>query len=390
MKKSLVLLFISFLFLSYNNSIAQLPTVTTSTVTDINVNSATSGGAVTYDGGSPIIDKGVCWSTVPNPETGGGNYYISAGPGTGEFVSFIGVLYQPNTVYYVRAYATNNNGTSYGEELSFKTYFRGIDEPFYCGKSLNQTLTGNEILELSVSYQLESIEGLIEIPVGQGYAYICYPDYYPEAYRFMDYFSGFQALMEYQLTYLRDGTTVPAVSQVFSLDLIPVTNDDDETCIYRVYRTYNQIYSDLIFDITEVEDGSIPILTIETSNIFSNSAEIIGNVKSTGVWSVLQRGVCWNLTGSPTIQDNFTSNGQGTGGFIASITDLIPNTTYYCRAYGINEDGAGYTPQISFTTSITGTSVWQYTLFVSLPTVSICPANADKLYPSLLKKRVSI
>jgi len=93
------------------------PTLTTTTVTDITNTTATGGGNITDDGGGDIAERGVCWSTDPNPTTSDSR--TSDGNGTGTFSSDLSGL-TPNTTYYVRAYATNWT-TEYGNEVSFKT-----------------------------------------------------------------------------------------------------------------------------------------------------------------------------------------------------------------------------------------------------------------------------
>lgn len=95
-----------------------LPTVTTTTATNITSNSAVSGGNVTSDGGYTVIQRGVCYSTTPNPTTGG--MRTTDGSGTGSFVSNLTGL-TAGTTYYYRAYATNATGTVYGEERTFVT-----------------------------------------------------------------------------------------------------------------------------------------------------------------------------------------------------------------------------------------------------------------------------
>jgi hypothetical protein len=95
------------------------PAVTTQAVTDIATTTATGNGNVTLLGAANLTQHGVCWSTSPNPtialptktEQGVKNT-------TGVFTSNITGL-SPNTTYYVRAYATNSEGTSYGGQVSF-------------------------------------------------------------------------------------------------------------------------------------------------------------------------------------------------------------------------------------------------------------------------------
>jgi hypothetical protein len=97
---------------------ATTPTVTTTSITNILNTSATSGGNVTSDVGASVTARGVCWSTSPNPTIA--NSKTTNGTGTGAFTSNITGL-SLGTTYYVRAYATNSMGTSYGSSSSFTT-----------------------------------------------------------------------------------------------------------------------------------------------------------------------------------------------------------------------------------------------------------------------------
>ena len=96
-----------------------VPTVSVTTAaTNITVIGATSGGTVTSDGGSPIIARGVCWSTNQNPTIADSK--TSDVGTTGTFTSNLSGLSGIKT-YYVRAYATNASGTVYGTQISFTT-----------------------------------------------------------------------------------------------------------------------------------------------------------------------------------------------------------------------------------------------------------------------------
>ncbi|MCK4745895.1 MAG: fibrobacter succinogenes major paralogous domain-containing protein [Bacteroidales bacterium] len=102
-----------------NQCTAELPTVTTTMVSGITDISANSGGNVTDDGGGSITARGVCWSTLSNPTIA--DNFTEDGNGIGLYTSNITGLTRGIT-YYVRAYATNDAGTAYGNEVSFKTY----------------------------------------------------------------------------------------------------------------------------------------------------------------------------------------------------------------------------------------------------------------------------
>jgi hypothetical protein len=95
-----------------------LPTIITESISSITDTTAIGGGHITSDGGSPITARGVCWNTAENPTTA--NIKTSNGTGTGTFTSSLTGL-NPNTTYYVRAYATSSAGTGYGNQVSFNT-----------------------------------------------------------------------------------------------------------------------------------------------------------------------------------------------------------------------------------------------------------------------------
>ncbi len=94
------------------------PTVTTTVPTNIFTTTATSGGNVTDDGGGTVSDRGVCWALTPDPTIA--DDHVHNGIGTGAFTSYLTGL-TPNTVYYVRAFATNEVATSYGTNMEFFT-----------------------------------------------------------------------------------------------------------------------------------------------------------------------------------------------------------------------------------------------------------------------------
>lgn len=92
--------------------------LTTTAATNIAANTATSGGHITNNGGSPVTARGICWNTAPAPTLA--NSFTIDGIDTGSFVSNMTGL-TGGITYYVRAYATNTAGTSYGNEIMFTT-----------------------------------------------------------------------------------------------------------------------------------------------------------------------------------------------------------------------------------------------------------------------------
>jgi len=104
-----------------------LPTVLSSLITVLGVDSAVGGGEVTKDGGAPVTARGICWNTAGKPTLSNSVSIDSMGLGT--YSSIMRGLDEQAT-YYFRAYATNMMGTSYGEEIRFATASSSWDGTF--------------------------------------------------------------------------------------------------------------------------------------------------------------------------------------------------------------------------------------------------------------------
>lgn len=116
-----------------------VPTLTTTAVSALASTAANSGGNITSDGGAAVTARGVCWGTSSNPVATG--YHTADATGNGIFTSSITGL-TPNTIYYVRAYATNSAGTGYGNEITITTTTNVTD---YDGNTYNTVQIGSQL-----------------------------------------------------------------------------------------------------------------------------------------------------------------------------------------------------------------------------------------------------
>lgn len=109
--------------------------------------------------------------------------------------------------------------------------------------------------------------------------------------------------------------------------------------------------------------GSPIITSVPTTSSISGTSIIIqAKIDSDNGYSITSRGVCYNTSGSPTIDDYVVENGSGTGLFTTTLTDLTANTKYYAKVYGTNSIGTSYSSEINFTTnSNTNTSSFSIT-----------------------------
>ena len=292
------------------------PDVTTSDVTDIGSSSATGGGNVTKDGNSDIFVRGVCWSTNKSPDLE--DPRTTDGYGTGVFSSSITGL-TPNTLYHVRAYATNAEGTSYGKDLTFTTKQFSVPE-----------LTTRNV---TVITQTTAVSGGDIIS------------------------DGGESITEKGVcwsTQTGPDTSDPKTNEgtgesSFTSNIQGLTGNT--TYYLRAYASNSQGtgYGQEI----QFKTGALlPLVTTTAPSATSATTGTSGgSIASDGGSAVTAKGVCWSLTANPVIgTGNFTNNGTGTASFTSNITGLNANTTYHVRAYATNGVGTAYGADRMFTT----------------------------------------
>ena len=132
-----------------------VPTLTTSAASEIGVTWATCGGDISDDGGMEITERGICWSTTSNPTIEGD--HGANGAGLGSFTVNMNGL-EPNTTYYVRAYATNGYTTAYSNEVSFRTE---VEQTWPSGKLPGQ-------FSVSETHQVQFSQGNLQYQAATG------------------------------------------------------------------------------------------------------------------------------------------------------------------------------------------------------------------------------
>jgi uncharacterized protein (TIGR02145 family) len=305
---------------TFTTSSPTVPVVITLQVSSITDSSALSGGEVTEDGGAEITARGVCWDTLPNPTLE--DSLTNDGTGTGVFSSQVRNL-SYGTAYYLRAYATNSVGTAYGEERQFTT---GPRQPV-----LPAVTTGDitSITDSSATGGGTVIDdGGSEI-TARG---ICWS-------------------ISQDPTILDDTTLNGAGTGEFISHL---TGLDCNTIYYvRAYATNEAgtSYGEQKDFSTEACPVFLPfVVTLSAYEISDTAALSGGNVIDDGGAPVTARGVCWATHPDPSIDDDHTEDGTGTGSFTSAITDLEFLTTYYYTAYATNPEGTAYGDILELTT----------------------------------------
>ena len=271
------------------------PTVVTKSVSEVTKTSAKVVGQVAADGGADVTERGVCWSTdgtptildfrVKDTEGGLGSYEIA-------FTDLV-----PNTQYYVRAYATNEAGTGYGDEKTFVTV--DPEEP----EGPEDPENPEQPEEPENPEQPEDPEN-------------------PE------------------------NPEQPEQPENPEQPEQPENPENPE-------QPENPENPEQPENPENPEQPVGPVvITAEVTEITTNSAKCGGGISDGGGAAVVERGVCWNTSGKPTVFDFRVKDTEGgLGTYISNITGLEINTTYYVRAYAVNaNDAAGYGEEVSFTT----------------------------------------
>ncbi len=291
------------------------PYIETNEIAEITSNSAKSGGSKISDSGFEITSKGVCWNTAQNPTID--NNKTNDGTSTNEYTSALTNLL-PNTTYYVRAYATNQNCTSYGAEKSFTT--------------LNgwPTVETKEISEITPASAQCGGSNLVDNGFTISAKGVCWA-------------TSQNPTVDNEKT--NDGSgTVDYTSTITNLAV-------STTYYVRAYAS-NAIGTTYGSEKSFQTKSGTPVLTTVTpANATSNSANSGGNITDDGGYTITERGVCWATTENPDISNDHTSDGTSTGSFTSNITGLAPQTTYYIRAFASNQYTTSYGQQESFTTT---------------------------------------
>ncbi|MDD3876616.1 MAG: DUF1566 domain-containing protein [Bacteroidales bacterium] len=111
-----------------------------------------------------------------------------------------------------------------------------------------------------------------------------------------------------------------------------------------------------IFISNDMTFSTLFITTASVSGITHNAAVCSGEVGSDGGYPIIERGICWHTSPNPTVLNNTTVDGSGTGAFVSQLTNLQPGTLYYVRAYAINSQDTLYGQEVSFTTELIGSN----------------------------------
>ena len=305
------------------------PTVRTSSVESVTKNSAVVRcSVINNDSGNDIKERGICWGTQPNPSISGNHVKNGSGGTATGTVNYSVTLsnLKGGTTYYVRAYIKSEFGVIYGTDKYFTTdedvvkasvttdaVSNVTKNTAICGGNVTSD-GGGTVTARGVCWSTSqnptinnnrSIDG-----IGTG-----------------NFISNLSNLAPQTTYYVRAYATNEAGTS------------------YGAQKSFTTLGEETVTEPT--------VSTNSVSSITANTAICGGNVTSDGGGTVTARGVCWSETSEPKINNLYSeesNEGTGTGSFTSSMINLKANTTYYVRAYAINEAGTVYGEEKSFKT----------------------------------------
>ena len=287
-----------------------LPSVTTAYISDVTATTAQSGGNVTDDGGFNVTARGICWNTMGTPDIN--DPHTTNGSGNGNFTSNMTGL-TVGTTYYVRAYATNSHGTSYGNEYSFTTT-NGLP---VVTTGIVGSITANSAM---CDGNVTSDGGFAITAKG-----VCWStSQYPTISDSRNNMGGGIGSFNGALTNLRVNTTYYA----------------------RAYAT-NSAGTAYGTQVSFTTNDGLPSVTTTAVTMSGNSVVSGGNVTSDGGYPVTARGICYGIYPHPDLSSSYTHTENGTGsGYFSSVINT--NTgSIYVRAYATNDNGTSYGNEFS-------------------------------------------
>ncbi len=362
--------------------------VTTTAVSGISLTGATSGGNVTSDGGSLVTVRGVCWATTANPVASGN--HTTDGSGTGTYISTITGL-SSNTTYHVRAYATNANGTFYGNDIAFSTLCGIYSLPFtesFSGTTIPTCWSQVDNQGNGQVWQFGTITGQTPNPSLTGnYAYLnsdaygsgnsqnadlITPTIDMSAYssvnlQFKHYFrsySGSSATVSYSINngstwnVIQTFTSTSASNPVtFNQAIAAVAGQAQVKFKWNYTGTWGYYWA--IDDVQITGTGTVTLsVTPANQNVTPPAGTTPFNVNTTATWNAISDAVWCTVTPS----------GTGNGTLTATYTQ---NTGAASRIANITISASGASPVV-VTVTQGGTS----------PTLSVTPPNQNVTAPA--------
>jgi hypothetical protein len=293
---------------------------TTSVQVDKNNNIATANGEVTSEGASAVTKRGFVWSTVANPTVSDALSSNQFGPGV--FTQQISGL-NLGATYYLRAYATNANGTTYGNQIDFKT--------LTAGKFASISFDSLSFKSVKVNVNIESLGDISIKSIG-----VCYSK------------TGTPSITSDTMTILHSNIT----DKSFSVSVRNLTVNTKYFIRSFINTNLGAFYSDEINVTTkQYTQGTFGDVVITSLSNLSADAKV--NISTLGDAPIKSMGLCFATTNDPVFKTDSSTlihSNKTDQIFTLALRNIKENTKYYVRAFINSDAGIAYSNSFFFTT----------------------------------------
>lgn len=306
-----------------------VPVVQTLAATAIASSSATLNANITSSGGLEIWGRGFRYGTAPDPINNGNNFFVA---GSNNTYSAIPSGFEGGQQIYFCAFAYNELGWNYGEVLSFTTLNPQLTVTPASAIDFGAVAINTTSAAHSFTVSGSELSGTVGINASEGFRISLTSGRRSER-------SGSDQITLYPVAGVLAETTIyvffePLLVQPYSGTVSIVTTDVPDT--------------DIALSGTGI---TTPTLTaIEATDITQSTATGGGNITDNGGSAITARGLCYSVLPNPTLADEHTSDGAGSGVFASYLTDLLSGTGYFVCAYATNLAGTAYSESVSFLT----------------------------------------
>jgi hypothetical protein len=292
----------------------------TTSATNITYSSATSGGTISNDRGAAVTARGIVWNTTGSPlvTNASDSKAVDPGTGIGSFQSDLTGL-TASTKYFVRAYATNSTGTSYGPQVEITT-----------ATPVAPILTTATVVQ---SGSTVTVGGTVTSTGGA-----------PVTSRGVYYSTSSTTP-----TSANSSLVIGSGTGTFNATLAGLTQNTTYNIRAFAINSSGTGYGNLQ---TFTTNGP-PILVssaITVNTLAETSITLTSGLTSNGGDETTTKGFVYNTSTAPTISNSVMNSGTGTGSYTSTITGLTSTTTYYFRAFATNSFGTVYGPELIITT----------------------------------------
>ena len=298
-----------------------IPAVKTVSIqVDKNSNIATANGEVTSEGASAVTKRGFVWSTVANPTVSDALSSNQFGPGV--FTQQISGL-NLGATYYVRAYATNANGTTYGNQIDFKT--------LTAGKFASIAFDSLSFKSVRINVNIESLGDISIKSIG-----VCYSK------------TGTPSITSDTTTILHSNI----IDKSFSVSVKNLTVNTKYFIRSFINTSLGAFYSDEINVTTkQYTQGTFGDVVITSLSNLSADAKV--NILTLGDAPIKSMGLCFSTTNDPVFKTDSSTlihSNKTDQIFTLALRNIKENTKYYVRAFINSDAGIAYSNSFFFTT----------------------------------------